>query len=186
LADLYRKRGQYTTALNMYNSALMSIVKTLGRENSEASDILNNIGLVQHQLGNYTDAIKFFNEALKIVRNQFGEQHYKVGMYLNNSGLAHAINNNYVDAHFQLKQALQILIHNLGSNHVEVADCYTNLGDVCLKLYVEAGGQGNKLSEAENYYTQANKIIGDNLGKDHPKCQQFASLLFICQNYNKF
>jgi tetratricopeptide (TPR) repeat protein len=51
LADLYRKRNQFDTALELYEKALNSIEKTLGLQHSEAAEILHNIGQVQHQLG---------------------------------------------------------------------------------------------------------------------------------------
>jgi len=141
--------------------------------------------LVQHQLGNYAEAIKKYEVALRIVRKEFGERHYKVGMFLNSSGLARAMLQDYTTAHFELKQSLQILIVTLGNDHVEVADCYANLGDVCMKLHVEAGGNSPKLVEAEKYYKEAYRIIKIALGENHTKCQQYASLLFICQYYTE-
>jgi len=168
----------------MYTTAFTAIEETLGKEHSEAAEILHNLGLVNHQLGNYDEAIRKYEAALRIVRKEFGEQHYKVGMFLNSSGLARAMKQDYMTSHFELKQSLQILIKTLGKDHVEVADCYANLGDVCMKLHVEASGTG-KLAEAEKNYREANRIIKSALGENHPKCQQFASLLFICQYYNE-
>lgn len=65
---------------------------------------------------------------------------------------------------------------------MEVADCYTNLGEVCLKLVAE--GKKEKLAEAKKYYEEANNIVVLSLGPMHPKSQQFASLLFIVDNYD--
>jgi len=62
-----------------------------------------------------------------------------------------------------------------------------------MKLHVEARqgrsakhgkeGEGDKLEEARKYYIAANKIVETALGPDHTKCRQFASLLFICENF---
>jgi len=144
---------------------------------------LANLGLVQHQLGDYKEAVKLFASSLDIVKREFGDKHYKYGMFLNSSGLAHAMLNDFKKSYEELKQALQILITCLGPNHTEVADCYANLGDVCMKLVSDCKEKG-KLSEAQTYYTKANKIIESSLGATHPKCQQFSSLLFICENYD--
>mmetsp|Transcript_25841 Transcript_25841/g.36340 ORF Transcript_25841/g.36340 Transcript_25841/m.36340 type:complete len:698 (-) Transcript_25841:158-2251(-) len=182
LADVQRKRGMYDEALKIYERALKVIEQTLGHTHSEAAEILHNMGLVQHQLGKYQEAITLYASALQIVKKEFGENHYKVGMFLNNSGLARAMVNDFKTAYDELKQALQILIACLGENHIEVADCYANLGDVCMKLLAESN-QRAKVDEAKKYYTQASKIVHQAFGPDHTKSRQFDSLLFICDNY---
>src|SRR5262245_60574599 len=86
------------------------------------------------------------------------------------------------------QQSLQILLACLGMNHVEAADCYANLGDVCMKLVAEGpvAGRSAKLAEAKKYYTEANRIVATSLGPEHTKCQQYASLLFIIDNFTAF
>eukprot|EP01124_Arcella_intermedia_P034809 TRINITY_DN8695_c0_g2_i1.p1 TRINITY_DN8695_c0_g2~~TRINITY_DN8695_c0_g2_i1.p1 ORF type:complete len:526 (-),score=117.47 TRINITY_DN8695_c0_g2_i1:19-1569(-) len=96
--------------------------------------------------------------------------------------MSFAMCNNFHEAYSRLTQSLTILIHKLGKDHVEVADCQAFLGDVCMKLYVEAGIQ-DKLEEARKFYLEANRIIKAALGEEHTKCKQFQSLLFICENF---
>jgi len=80
---------------------------------------------------------------------------------------------------------LIILEKTLGENHIEVGDCRANLGDACMKLYVEAN-RAEKLSEAKELYKKAHKISTEVLGPGHTKTQQYESLLFICDNYSSW
>lgn len=118
-------------------------------------------------------------------RREFGEKHYKVGQFKSSAGLAYAMLNDYKNAYEELKQALQILLACLGNMHIEVADCYSNLGDVCMKLHAESPSHNGKLDEAKKYYQEANKIVQATFGADHPKSKQLASLLFICEHYRE-
>jgi len=52
-----------------------------------------------------------------------------------------------------------------------------------MKLTVESR-QKDKLPEAEKYYKEASRIVDNSLGKEHTKSKQFASLLFICENFS--
>jgi hypothetical protein len=98
-------------------------------------------------------------------------------------GLANAMIKEYTTSYNQLKTSLEILKRCLGNDHVEVADCFANLGDVCMKLLTEEKNV-SKLAEAKQNYTEANRIIAKSFGAGHTKCNQFASLLFIIDNYD--
>jgi tetratricopeptide (TPR) repeat protein len=145
-------------------------------------------------LGNYTQAIEYIDRALAIIKNEFDDRHYKYGMFLNSLGLAYAMNDDYQTAYTHMKQALQILLTGLGQDHIEVCDVYSNLGDVCMKLVAECDqakekkssgtDKQSKLEEAKKYYSQAQRIAQATFGADHTKTRQFASLLFIIDNYH--
>jgi len=138
--------------------------------------------------GKFDEAIKLYTQALQIVKKEFGERHYKVGMFLNSSGLAHAMLLNYATAYNELKSSSQILIACLGPDHIEVADVYTNLGAVCMKLITEGKlmtkERDEKLGEAKKYYTEASRIVGATFGPDHTKAKDLASLIFIVDNFH--
>lgn len=128
------------------------------------------------------------NSALEIVRKELGVKHYKLGLYLNSRGLSQAMRQDFQQAYDDLKEAVKILIHNLGPEHLEVADCYASLGDICMKLQVERNGPkdvgpADRLAEARKFYTDACNITEKALGLAHTKCQQYQSLLFICDHY---
>lgn len=145
-------------------------------------------------LGHYKEAIDYINRALTIIKKEFDDKHYKYGMYLNSLGLSYAMLDEYETSYGHLKQALQILLTALGMNHIEVADIYSNLGDVCMKLVAEfdqkqskkknQNEKQSKLDEAKKYYTEAQRIIQATFGPEHTKAKQFLSLLFIVDNYN--
>lgn len=122
-------------------------------------------------------------------------------MFLNSCGLSRAMLGDYVKAYDELKLSSQILIQCLGLDHVEVADTYTNLGDVCMKLVTEGKTKQRdlKLQEAKKYYTvrpglllaamltrcvqEASRIVALAFGPEHTKAKQLASLLFIVENF---
>jgi hypothetical protein len=51
-----------------------------------------------------------------------------------------------------------------------------------MKLVVERGNK-EKLDEAKKYYQRAAAIAAAVFGPGHTKCNQYASCLFICENY---
>ncbi len=85
-------------------------------------------------------------------------------------------------AYKDLKSALHILIAALGATHVEVADVYSALADVCLKLYAEGKREPERLQEAKKYVERARAICVDKFSATHTKTQQCDSLLFIIDN----
>eukprot|EP01113_Clastostelium_recurvatum_P032291 TRINITY_DN4129_c0_g1_i1.p1 TRINITY_DN4129_c0_g1~~TRINITY_DN4129_c0_g1_i1.p1 ORF type:complete len:658 (-),score=71.51 TRINITY_DN4129_c0_g1_i1:133-2106(-) len=183
LADISRKHARHLQALDMYKTALDIIERTLGPTHSEAAEVLYNMGLVQHQLGKYDESQRLYMRAQEIVKKELGERHYKIGMILNSLAMAEMMLNNYEAAHGHLREGLDILIECLGRDHVEVSDCYTNLGDVCMKLVCEKN-QIAQLEEAKKNYKFALRIVERAFGSTHTKCQQLESLLFICDQYN--
>lgn len=117
-------------------------------------------------------------------------------MIMNSFGLSHAMMRDYPSALSKLKQARTILIACLGAQHIEVADCFMNLGDVCLKVFVERVEESksnsninsshddvDKLAEAEKYYQSALQIVAKTFGVEHSKHKQLSSLLFVSRNY---
>lgn len=65
-----------------------------------------------------------------------------------------------------------------------MADVYSALADVCLKLYAEGNREPARLQEAKKYVTLAREIIVAKFSPQHSKAQQCDSLLFICDNIN--
>lgn len=181
-ADVERKRGNYDQALAMYDESLSLLRATVGATHSECADPLHAKGLVLHQLGKYQEAIASIVQAQKIVEREFGVNHYKYGVFLSSSGLAKAMMNDIDGAYADLKQSLQTLIRTLGPSHVEVADVYSALADVCLKLFVEGGRDQGKLEEAKKYVELSREICINKFGANHTKVQQCESLLFIVEN----
>ena len=142
-------------------------------------------------LGHYKQAVEYINRALAIIKKEFDDKHYKYGMFLNSLGLTYAMLDDYGMAYVHLKQALQILVASLDANHVEVADVYSNLGDICMKMLVELDGKKSKASadkqpklvEAKGHYLEAQRIVQATFGTEHTKALQYLSLLFIIDNY---
>lgn len=184
LGDVERKRGRYNEAMAIYSRALKILQDTLGASHIEVAEVLFNMGLVDHQLEKYKDALKKFSNSREIIIREFGPGHYKEGLVLNNAGLAHGMLNQFEDAYKSLSEAKKILIKQLGADHVEVGDCLISLGDICMKLHVESKTKDNKLQEALNFYTDANKIVLKYFGSNHKKADQLASVIFICENYD--
>ncbi len=92
------------------------------------------------------------------MQREFGVNHYKYGVFLSACGLSKAMCGDIDGAYKDLKQSLQTLVASLGMDHVEVADVYSALADVCLKLFVEGGHEANKLEEGKRYVQLARNI----------------------------
>lgn len=199
-ADIERKRGIYDGALRMYDESLTVLRATVGAMHSECADPIHARGLVLHQQGKYAEALDSIQQACKIVEREFGATHYKMGyvsrvfclscaadvprgsVFLSSSGLARAMVQDIDGAYKDLKSALQILIAALGPSHVEVADVYSALADVCLKLYTEGKREPERLQEAKKYVERARAICVEKFSPNHTKTQQCDSLLFIIDN----
>ena len=75
LAHVYCDKGDYDTALEMMNSALVIYKNILGDNNLNVIGSLNDIGYIYKQMGDFDKSIKYFNEALGACRSVLGEEH---------------------------------------------------------------------------------------------------------------
>jgi tetratricopeptide (TPR) repeat protein len=86
LASVYRKKGEYSTAYQLYSSAADVVESAYGIDHPELGEIYNNIGVLLKKQAKYSEAIPVYEKSLKIIQSIFGEQSYKYAACLNNLG----------------------------------------------------------------------------------------------------
>jgi len=91
LASVYKKQGEYSKALDIYNEQLKSY-RFLGDKKNEA-DVLDNLGYIESKLGNYRNSINNHKAALKLhlwsgeyndagySQSQIGQSLWSLGKY---------------------------------------------------------------------------------------------------------
>lgn len=77
LADIFRKKGIWNRALELYEDSERALIKSLGASHSEVAEVYYCRGLVQHQLGRYEEALALFQQNLVILEKNFSPSHYK-------------------------------------------------------------------------------------------------------------
>ncbi|MDX2241599.1 MAG: tetratricopeptide repeat protein [Leptolyngbyaceae cyanobacterium bins.302] len=103
-AEIYRKRGQYSNALEDYRKAL-KLFTDFGMQDQQAA-IFNNIGVVYKSLGDYPKALKAYQQALAIrkeLKDKLGE-----ATKLNNIGEIYRNQGQYTQALESYRQAFAI------------------------------------------------------------------------------
>ena len=80
--------GQYKKAIDYFEQALASDLKTYGEDHPQVATYRNNLGLAWDSLGQYEKAIDYFEQALASDLKTYGEDHPDVAIDRNNLGLA--------------------------------------------------------------------------------------------------
>jgi CHAT domain-containing protein/tetratricopeptide (TPR) repeat protein len=103
-AEIYRKRGQYSNALEDYRKAL-KLFTDFGMQDQQAA-VFNNIGVIYKSLGDYSKALKSYQQALAIrkeLKDKLGE-----ATNLNNIGEIYRNQGQYTQALESYRQAFVI------------------------------------------------------------------------------
>lgn len=153
------QQGQYAQALALAVKALKLSEDTLGPENAETADCLNNLGGMYQSLGDYTNAETMFERGLVIREKVLGPEHQFTARNLMNLGSCYMQMGKYAKAEPLLLRALAINQKVLGSETVATATSLANLG----ALYANIGDY----PKAESYCGQALAINQKVLGPEH-------------------
>ncbi len=119
--------GEYDKAIEYFEQALASDLKTLGENHPSVATGRNNIGEAWRAKGEYDKAIEYYEQALASNLKTFGEDHPDVATYRNNLGLAWYSKGEYDKAIEYYEQALASNLKTLGENHPNVALFRSNL-----------------------------------------------------------
>ncbi len=160
LGQILDTLGQYEKAIEYYEQALASELKTFGENNLNVAIVRNNLGLAWDSLGQYEKAIEYYEQALASGLKTLGEDHPKVATRRNNLGLAWKSLGQYKKAIEYYEQALVSDLKTYGEDHPQVAIYRNNLGGAWRSL-----GQTKKAIE---YYEQALASDLKTYGEDHP------------------
>ena len=152
--------SQYDQAIQYYEQALASNLKSFGEEHPHVARGRNNLGSAWQAKGEYGKAIGYFERALASSLKTFGEQHPHVAIGRNNLGSAWHAKGEYDKALRYFEQALASDLKTLGEEHPRVAIERNNLGSAW-----QAKGEYGK---AIGYFEQALASNVKTFGEEHP------------------
>lgn len=128
LADLAHSLGDYNKAVEYYEQALASYLKTYGEDHPDVAISRNNLGATWDARGEYEKAIGHYEQALASDLKTYGEDHPDVAIDRNNLGMAWLALGEYEKAIAYLEKALASDLKTYGDNHLQVATYHNNLG----------------------------------------------------------
>ncbi len=120
--------ASHKKAIDYYEQALASDLKTYGEDHPSVASIRNNLGGVWKSLGKYEKAIGYLEQALASGLETYGEDHPSVASIRNNLGRAWDSLGEYQKAIGYFEQALASDLKTYGENHPQVAIYRNNLG----------------------------------------------------------
>ncbi len=152
--------GRYDEAIDFFEKALNSDLKTLGEDHPQVAIYRNNLGATWKSKGEYDKAIEYYEKALASDLKTLGEDHPQVAIYRNNLGLAWKAKDEYDKAIGYYKKALESDLKTFDEGHPNVAIRWNNLGGAW-----ESKGEYGKAIE---YHEKALAVFRKKLGNDHP------------------
>ena len=152
--------AQYDKAIEYYEKALKSDLKTLGEDHPNVAIRWNNLGAAWNAKGEYDKAIEYYEKVLKVFILTFGEDHPWVATGWNNLGMAWDAKGEYDKAIEYYEKALKSDIKTFGEEHPNVATSWNNLGSAW-----QAKGESDKAIE---YLEKALKSDIKIFGEEHP------------------
>ncbi|MBK9356574.1 MAG: tetratricopeptide repeat protein [Bacteroidales bacterium] len=105
---VYHDKGDISTSLDNYLSALRIREKVLGYKHEDVATTLDNIGVLYCDLGNYQKALEYCEHAFRIFKKISGENHPDVALSYNSIGFIYSETGNFDKALEYYRKALSI------------------------------------------------------------------------------
>lgn len=128
MADDCMKRGDYSTAIAMFQSIMKEQEATFGPGHYTLGDCLYRIGECCLLSSQFERALKCFEDAYSIKVSAFGSYHLSVAASLEKIGESMLRLNRVSDAHDAFRNALRVKQKVLGMDHTAVADLMSQMG----------------------------------------------------------
>ncbi len=181
LGAAWNAKGDYDKAIEYYEKAMKSDLKSFGEDHPNVATYRSNLGATWKAKGEYDKAIEYYEMALKSDLKNFGENHPKVATRWNNLGEAWRAKGEYNKAIEYYEKALKSDIKNFGENHPNIAAYRNNLG-----VAWNAKGEYDKAIE---YLEKALKSDLKTFGENHSSVATYRNNLGTALNakgeYNK-
>jgi len=130
------------------------------RDDVEAAEVLNTIGMLEANRGDYAAAEDANRRVLARRTVAFGASHPKVADSLDNLGVVLHHTGRYAEARERYEWALALRVAALGPAHRDVGTSHNNIGGLLMDMGDDA--------EATRHMEQALAIYEGALGADHP------------------
>jgi eukaryotic-like serine/threonine-protein kinase len=161
MGRVYESLGLYDSAGPLLEEALKLRRQTLGEEQVEVAQSLNNLAEVLHKKSNYEAAEPLYRQALALQRKLLGQQHPDVAESLDNLAMVLVSRGNYKESEPLFHESLAMRRKLLGQEHAEVAESLNNLADLLRRK--------GDLAGAESLHREALVMRRKLYGNDHPE-----------------
>ncbi len=158
--SLLHKLAHHQKAIDYFEQALTSDLKTYGEDHPHVATHRNNLGDVWRILGDYHKAIGYSEQALVSDLKTYSEDHPHVARDRNNLGRAWKSLGDYYKAIDYFEQALASNLKTYGEDHPKVARDRNNLGSAWKLL--------GEYQKAIDYYEKALTSDLKTYGENHP------------------
>ncbi len=153
--------AHYDKAIEYYELALASDLKTYGPDHPEVAILRNNLGLAWNSKGEYDKAIEYYELALASDLKAYGSDHPRVATRWNNMGSTCHSKGEYDKAIKYYEKALASILKTFGPDYSDVATSYNNLG--------ESWREKGEYDKAIEYNVKALNSDLKTFGPDHPR-----------------
>ncbi|MBX7221846.1 MAG: tetratricopeptide repeat protein [Blastocatellia bacterium] len=161
LAVVSEATGDFAKAEAYHVRALALREKTLGPDNEDVAQSLNNLAMILYEKkGEFDRAESMFLRALAIWEKKYGPEHLEVARCLNNLAQFYRYTGNHQKAEPLYLRSLAIYEKVLGPDHEEVGVAVNNLAS----FYSSRGDY----AKAESYFLRTRGIFEKALGPEHP------------------
>lgn len=134
IAQLFRKQGHFTQALDAYAVALRGMKYSLGNSHPNVAAILGNFGNLQKEMGDLNAAYDTYQEVLGIESYRLGLSHPDVAITLHNIATIDAARGNHQRALTLYRQVMCLQEKLFGEEHISIAVTAACMGDVYEQL----------------------------------------------------
>ena len=160
IGTVYRKLGLYASAEPLLKRALEIRQTSLGAEDLQVAESLNNLAVLREQKGEYDEAERLAQGGLEIRQKKLPPNDIDIAESFHELGRINTRKVKYAKALDLYSKALTIRENSLGPNHPKVADSLIDLG----ALHYQEG----RFVEAEKCYKRALSIRETIFSPDHP------------------
>jgi len=160
MGTVYRKLGLYASAEPLLKRALEIRQTSLGAEDLQVAESLNNLAVLREQKGEYDEAERLAQGGLEIRQKKLPPNDIDIAESFHELGRINTRKVKYAMALDLYSKALAIRENSLGPNHPKVADSLIDIG----ALHYQEG----RFEEAEKCYKRALSIRETIFSPDHP------------------
>ncbi len=161
LAELYIQIGRLSDAEEILNESLSEKTKDFGRTSRHLNQTLVTSAQLKLTKGEYTEAEQFSRRANDISLRIFGAESSKVVPSMVLLAKVYSTIGDFDKAQQLLSKAIEIQKNQFGNDHVDVGKTVSELALV--KYY-----RNDPQIEVTRLFAEAERIIGDKLGKTNP------------------
>jgi CHAT domain-containing protein len=173
LSDVYTQTSRFDDALQVSERALRIRQKAYGADHPKTAAALNNLSSIYLASGDPTRAAEYAQQAMKAMVGAQGSAHPDVAVALDNVAELLLTQKRGAEAVKLFERALRIRVAAYGKDHPAVATSLLNVGRFLFDNFQKEQGvapaqRAQEVKALEQLFSQADAIIVQSLGKDHP------------------